>query len=91
MTSTSDEEREKYYRRRAIEIQRGIVTFKSCSTRVSEAYIWTYRTTTCDVISVVTTAIPIKGGHMPDVNIDINKKNVRYNQYNMINNHFHNK
>jgi hypothetical protein len=64
------EDKESYYRERAIGIQRGIVTFKSSTTRTTEALIWTYRTTSCDVISMITTTVPVKDGHMKDIRLE---------------------
>ena len=63
----SQDEREEYYRRKAIEIQKGIVNYKSCSTMTSESFIWTYRTTSVDVISVITTTVPVTNGAMKDI------------------------
>jgi hypothetical protein len=63
----SIEEREEYYRQKAIEIQKGIVNFKSSTTMTSESFIWTYRTTSVDVISVITTTVPVTNGGMKDI------------------------
>lgn len=59
-----------YFRQKAIDQQNKIVNFKSCNTITSEALVWTYRTTNCDVISLITTAIPIKDGNMKDIRIE---------------------
>jgi hypothetical protein len=72
-----NDEKEDYYRRRAIEAQNKIVTYKSCSAKTSEAYIWTYRTTSCDVLSIITTTVPIKDGLMKEIHIE-NRNVVRY-------------
>lgn len=66
----SEYEREEYYRQRAAEVQRGIVNFKSSTTLTSESFIWTYRTTSVDVISLITTTVPIKNGAMNDIKIE---------------------
>lgn len=58
-----------YLKQRALEEQAKIVNFKGCNTRTSEALIWTYRTTTCDVITVITTAFPVTDGKMKDIKI----------------------
>jgi hypothetical protein len=60
-------EREEYYRDRAIEVQRGIVNFKSSATTTCESFIWTYRTTSTDVISLITTTTPLRKGAMKDI------------------------
>ncbi|KAJ1422367.1 hypothetical protein B484DRAFT_432995, partial [Ochromonadaceae sp. CCMP2298] len=60
-------EREEYYRDRAIEVQKGIVNFKSSATATCESFIWTYRTTSTDVISLITTTTPLKKGAMNDI------------------------
>jgi hypothetical protein len=65
----SQEEREEYYRQKAVEIQKGIVNFKSCTTLTSESFIWTYRTTSVDVISVITTTVPVQNGAMKDIQL----------------------
>lgn len=63
------DEREQYYRQRNAEIQKGIVNYKTSSTLTSESFIWTYRTTSCDVISLITTTVPIKNGNMDDIQL----------------------
>lgn len=62
-----EEEREEYYREKAIEVQKGIVNYKSCSTTTSESFMWTYRTTGVDVLSVITTTVPVTNGGMKDI------------------------
>ena len=69
----NDTEKEQYFRTAAVEYQRGIVNFKSSSTNTSKAYIWTYRTTSCDVLSVITTTLPVKDGIMKEINIESKK------------------
>ena len=61
------EDREAYLRRRGVELQRSIVNLRSTSTATVESCIWTYRTTSCDVISLITTTVPIKNGAMNDL------------------------
>lgn len=74
-----DEEREKYYQSRRILEQKSRVTYKSCNTLTSEAYIWTYRTTSCDVLSIITTTVPMKDGLMKDIKIN-NKEGITIRQ-----------
>lgn len=62
--------REDYFRQKAIDLQNSIVNVKSATSLTSEAFVWTYRTTNCDVISIITTAIPIRDGYMKDINIE---------------------
>jgi len=69
----NDSEKEQYFRTAAVEYQRGIVNFKTSSTNTSKAYIWTYRTTSCDVLSVITTTLPVKDGIMKEINIESKK------------------
>eukprot|EP01031_Cornospumella_fuschlensis_P041189 gene41189-50263_t len=61
--------REEYFRQKAIEHQKSVVNFKTSATRTSEALVWTYRTTNCDVISVITTAALVRDGKMKDIKI----------------------
>ena len=61
------EDKQTYLRRRAIEEQKSIVNVKSAATSTVESCIWTYRTTSCDVISLITTTVPIKNGAMNDL------------------------
>jgi len=75
--SMNESEKDAYYTQRAIDLQKGILSYKSASTKTSEAYIWTYRTTACDVLSVITTTVPIKNGVMKEINIET-KKVIRF-------------
>lgn len=61
------EEQVRYYRERSEKAQRKIVNYKSCSTATSESFIWTYRTTAVDVISLATTTVAIRRGAMKDI------------------------
>ena len=67
MSWTMQEEQVRYYRERSEEAQRKIVNYKSYSTATSESFIWTYRTTAVDVISLVTTTVAIRRGAMEDI------------------------
>ena len=73
------DERELYYRQRNIEIQKGIVNYKSSTTSTTDSFIWTYRTTSCDVISIITTTVPIRNGSMDDIKLP-NREVKRYEQ-----------
>lgn len=61
--------RDEYFRQKAIDHQKCVVNFKTSATRTSEALVWTYRTTNCDVISVITTSALIRDGKMKDIRI----------------------
>ncbi len=63
-------DRNEYFKQKAINLQNRIVNYKTSTTITSEALVWTYRTTNCDVISIITTAIPIKDGNMKDIRIE---------------------
>jgi ankyrin repeat protein len=60
-------DRDLYIKNRARRNQDNIVNVRESSTCTSGVYIWTYRHTACDVISVITTTIPIKHGAMNDI------------------------
>lgn len=62
-------DRDEYFKQKEIEHQNHIVNFRSCSTKTSEALVWTYRTTNCDVISIITTSTLVKDGKMKDIRI----------------------
>ena len=62
-----EQEREIYYRQKAIEIQKNIVNYKTSVTSTSDSFIWTYRTTTVDVISMITTTVGVHNGAMKDI------------------------
>jgi hypothetical protein len=65
--------REEYFKQKALDLQKKIVNTRTATTLTSESYIWTYRTTNCDVVSVITTTMPIKDGNMKDINIPSNE------------------
>lgn len=58
-----------YLSRRAKDTQDSIVSFKAASTTPTGSYIWTYRHTGCDVISVITTTVPLQNGTMKDIKL----------------------
>ena len=72
-----EQQKEAYLVKRAQELQSAIVSFKSASTATTGSYIWTYRHTSCDVVSIVTTTVPIKQGVMKDLKLH-NKEMRRY-------------
>ena len=72
------EDKETYLRRRGIELQSSLVNVKTTPTSTVESCIWTYRTTSCDVISLITTTVPLKNGAMNDLRY-VNKEMKRYN------------
>lgn len=63
-------DRSEYFRQQGIDKQKGIVNFKSCSTLTTEALVWTYRTTNCDVTSIITTTSVFKDGMMKDIQME---------------------
>lgn len=63
-------DKQEYFRQKAIDQQNRVVNVKSSVSITSEALVWTYRTTNCDVISLITTAIPVKDGTMKDIRIE---------------------
>lgn len=64
---TNKSDRDLYIINRARRNQENIVNVREASTCTSGVYIWTYRHTACDVISVITTTVPIKHGSMNDI------------------------
>lgn len=64
-----DVDRDEYFKFLAQEYQKTIVNHTNASTSSNSIYVWTYRNTGCDVISVVTTATPIQNGDMKDIKI----------------------
>jgi len=62
-------DRNEYFKQKEIEHQNRVVNYRSSSTKTSEALVWTYRTTNCDVISIITTATLVRDGKMKDIRI----------------------
>ena len=58
-----------FIRRRQEELQRNIVNVRNMSSSVVGSTSWTFRTTGCDVVSVVTTTMPLRNGQMKDVRL----------------------
>jgi ankyrin repeat protein len=63
-------DRQQYFRQHGIDRQKSVVTYKSCSTVTTEALVWTYRTTNCDVASIITTTVPFKDAMMKDIKME---------------------
>ena len=63
----SDLRRDEYLRKTKEILQNSIVNFKSTETSTFGDYIWTYKSTYCDVISIVTTTIPFRNAAMKDI------------------------
>lgn len=65
----SDDAKQQYFTRLAELYQQRTPTYRGASTDTSSRFIWTYRNTGCDVMSVVTTTMPVRNGAMKDVKI----------------------
>ena len=65
----SDEARLEYFTRQVELYQKRVPTQRGAGTDTSGRFIWTYRNTGCDVISVVTTTLPVRNGAMKDIKI----------------------
>jgi hypothetical protein len=63
----SDYDRIRYIKRLEEEKQKSIVNVRCAESTTVCVLTWTHRTTGCDVISTVTTTIPIKNGNMKDI------------------------
>lgn len=63
-------DREQYFRQQGIDRQKNVVTYKACTTVTTEALVWTYRTTNCDVTSIITTTVPFKDALMKDIQME---------------------
>lgn len=59
-----------YFENKAIEEQLRVPTFRQTSSYTSDSYVWTYRTTGCDVISIITSTLEMKEGQMKDIKVD---------------------
>lgn len=67
MLSELIEDKAAYIRRRGKELHYSVVNVKSTPTATVDSCIWTYRTTSCDVISIITTTEPTANGAMTDM------------------------
>lgn len=63
-------DRSQYFRQQGIDRQKNVVAFKSCTTVTTEALVWTYRTTNCDVTSIITTTVPFTDALMKDIQME---------------------
>ena len=66
----SNYNRNEYMRMQKEALQKRIVTKSTSSSPSSSSYIWTYRTTGCDVVSMVTTSKSLKNGSMKDIKLE---------------------
>lgn len=79
-----DNERVNYMNKLKREEQGNIINVRSCSSSTVCSVTWTHRTTGCDVISTVTTTLPIKNGNMKDIkmyNSEMRKYVLHYRKY----------
>jgi hypothetical protein len=58
-----------YIRARKEQLQRKVVNVRNSTTAVVGLTAWTFRTTSCDVISLVTTTVPVTNGAMKDIKL----------------------
>lgn len=72
-----------YLKKKAEELHDSIINVKSCTTSTVDTYTWTFRTTACDVISIITTTVPIKNGTIIESKSH-NKEMKRYEQHRLI-------
>lgn len=64
-----DEDGRNYIINYAQKYQSSCTVSKNAETNTKCSYIWTYRSTGCDVISILTTTVPIKNGKMKDIKV----------------------
>lgn len=74
-------DKDHYFENKAIEEQLLIPTYRKTSSVTTDSYVWTYRTTGCDVISIITTTLPVKDGQMKDIQVDSLMEVKRYYIY----------
>lgn len=63
-------DRQQYFKQKGIDRQKYVVAYKSCASVTTEALVWTYRTTNCDVTSIITTTVPFKDALMKDIKME---------------------
>jgi hypothetical protein len=56
-----------YLQKRTEDMQNAVVNVRCATTPTVESYTWTFRTTACDVISIITTTVPIKNGTIKEL------------------------
>ena len=69
-----DMEKSIYLQNRTEELQNAVVNVKCAMTSTVESYTWTFRTTSCDVISMITTTVPLKNGTIKELPKSHNKE-----------------
>jgi hypothetical protein len=62
-----EDEKREYLRQKYEQIQNSIVNVRSAAAPTSNSFVWTYRSTVCDVVSVITTSAPMKNGSMKEI------------------------
>ena len=60
-------ERRQFLDKYAEQISNSRITCKSIPSLTTSSYVWTCRNTGCDVISIITTIVPVKAGYMKDI------------------------
>lgn len=71
---STETEKSIYLRRRTEELQNAVVNVKCSTTSTTDAFIWTLKATSSEVISVVTTTVPLKNGTMKEMTKTRNKE-----------------
>lgn len=71
-------EKSLYLQRRTEILQNAVVNVKCATTSTIESYTWTFRTTACDVISMITTTVPLKNGTIKELSKAHSKETRRY-------------
>ena len=61
--------RDAYIDERKQQLQNMITNVRSSSSLTNDASIWTFRSTGCDILSVIMTTVPIKNGTMKDIKL----------------------
>ena len=69
MASEELMDRDEYITRLYRDRQNQIVNVRNESALTSTVLTWSHRTTNCDVISTITTTVPIKNGNMNDIKL----------------------
>jgi hypothetical protein len=62
-----EDSKQKYIIKLQEKLQNSIVNVKSAELSTSTEYIWTYKSTYCDVISIITTVNSFRNSSMKDV------------------------
>ena len=64
-----EDSKQNYIMKLQEKLQNSIVNVKSAELCTSTEYVWTYKTTYCDVISIITTVNAFRNNAMKDVKI----------------------